>query len=92
MNADECCCEKHGLYTGTLPRLPHSRKEASMTPPKRLGGCLCGIPESCCVCGATTIPESPVTYAPNPYDEEIHGDDTPVWMCDICRDESALDI
>jgi hypothetical protein len=40
-----------------------------------------------CKCGSwDTI------YAPDPYNHDIHDDDTPVWMCERCREESALDI
>lgn len=33
-----------------------------------------------------------VTFEPDPYAEEIHYDDTPVWMCDWCRIRSARDV
>lgn len=33
-----------------------------------------------------------VTFAPDPYAEEIHGDSTEVWMCEEHRDQSAADI
>ena len=33
-----------------------------------------------------------ITYGPDPYAEEIHGDDTPVWKCAEHRCESARDI
>lgn len=36
--------------------------------------------------------ENPVTYAPNPYTQEMDDDDTCYWMCADCRYESASDI
>lgn len=32
-----------------------------------------------------------VKFAPCPYASEIHGYDTPVWLCDLCRDERAAE-
>ncbi len=43
---------------------------------------------SCERCGTTVE----VTFAPDPYSEEINFDDTPHWMCATCRRESAQDI
>ena len=31
-------------------------------------------------------------YGPNPYQHDVNGDDTPVWMCEPCRQQSADDI
>ena len=49
------------------------------------------VPEDtseCCInCGN---PEA--TCGPDPFMDEIHGDDTPVWLCERCRYESAMDI
>jgi len=42
----------------------------------------------CEVCGTT----EDVSFAPNPYQSDINGDDTEVWMCGNCRHESAMDI
>ena len=42
----------------------------------------------CISCGTTKN----VTFGPDPYQSEINDDDTPVWMCDTCREESAMDI
>ena len=33
-----------------------------------------------------------VTFEPDPFASEIHDDDTPVWMCASCREQSAWDI
>ena len=27
-----------------------------------------------------------------PFAEEIHGDSTPMWLCDYCADNNAMDI
>jgi hypothetical protein len=43
---------------------------------------------TCITCGTTENLE----YGPDPFAEEIHGDDTPVWECEACRYESARDI
>lgn len=44
--------------------------------------------EKCESCGTTEN----VTFAPDPYDEDINGDDTPVHLCEHCREERAADI
>jgi hypothetical protein len=31
-------------------------------------------------------------YIPDPFSSEIHGDDTPHWICDDCEYQSAMDI
>jgi len=36
--------------------------------------------------------DNPVTYAPDPYNEDIHGDNTKVWLCANCRHEYSMDI
>lgn len=41
--------------------------------------------EYCCYCGATTNLE----YGPDPYNADIHGDITPVYLCAECREERA---
>lgn len=46
------------------------------------------IDPRCDTCGAT----DGVTRGPHPYMSEIHGDETPVWMCDGCRTEAAGDV
>ena len=33
-----------------------------------------------------------VTLAPCPYAHDIDGDDTPVYLCDLCREERAADV
>lgn len=40
----------------------------------------------CCSCGSKTELE----FGPDPYAEDIGGDDTPVWECSECRENSAL--
>lgn len=45
----------------------------------------------CRSCGAELEGEDAVP-SPDPYAEEICGDDTPVVECDSCRRESARDI
>ena len=42
----------------------------------------------CESCGTT----EDVVYGADPFAEDVHGDDTPVWMCGNCRYESAMDI
>lgn len=32
------------------------------------------------------------TFGPDPYAEDIHGDDTPVWLCEGCSKSRAADI
>lgn len=43
-------------------------------------------------CETCEIISKDVTFAPNPFQEEIYGDHTNVWMCSICRYESSQDI
>lgn len=33
-----------------------------------------------------------VSFAPDPYQEELHGDVSPVYLCDSCREKSAEEI
>ena len=33
-----------------------------------------------------------VTLAPDPYNSDLYGDETPVWMCEDCRLQRADDI
>lgn len=42
----------------------------------------------CEECGTTVD----VTYAPNPFQYEIHGIEINVWMCEVCRQASAMEI
>lgn len=42
--------------------------------------------------GPCTTPESPVIVGPDPYQFEIHGDDTPRRLCVECRLKSRLEI
>lgn len=47
--------------------------------------------------GATRVPCSRcaapnATFGPDPYDDQINGDDAPRWMCDGCRQQSAANI
>jgi len=37
----------------------------------------------CIKCGAT----DDLSFGPDPYDEEVNDDSTPVWECGNCRDE-----
>ncbi len=41
-----------------------------------------------CGCGST----KDVVFGPDPYQSEIHGDDTPVWLCEDCYYELCMDI
>jgi len=45
------------------------------------------VPQPCYQCGDTEA-----TFGPDPYAEEIGGDDAPVWECACCRYQSAMDI
>jgi hypothetical protein len=46
------------------------------------------IPEPCEGCKTTEN----VTFDADPYAHDIDGDDTPVWLCDECREQRADDI
>jgi len=37
-------------------------------------------------------PYDDVTYEPDPFDEELNDDDTPVYQCKNCREDSLMDI
>ena len=43
-------------------------------------------------CGRSDTKENPVTKGPDPFAYEIHDDETEIWECDNCREESAMDI
>lgn len=45
-----------------------------------------------CVGCHKKFPESQIEFAPDPYDEEINGNEKPVWECESCRAESASEI
>ena len=38
-----------------------------------------------------TTPSEPVTRGPDPYDMEIHGDETPVALCRACRHKRYME-
>jgi len=42
----------------------------------------------CCSCGTMKN----LSYAPDPFSEEINNDSTPVWECEDCRHQRAMDI
>jgi hypothetical protein len=46
-------------------------------------------PDECPVCGRDDVA---LYFGPDPFAEEIRGDDTPGWQCGDCYQESALDI
>lgn len=33
-----------------------------------------------------------IRWGPDPFAEEIRGDDTPLWLCDDCYHESCMEI
>jgi hypothetical protein len=45
--------------------------------------------KKCCSCGKVG---DDVTYEPDPFYDEIFGNDTPVWECADCRYESTMEI
>jgi len=45
-----------------------------------------------CISCRKFFPISKISFAPDPYSEEINEDTTPVWMCDECRYESMMEI
>lgn len=42
----------------------------------------------CFRCGTTEA----LTFGPDPYNSDVNDDDTDVWECDRCRQDSADDI
>ena len=36
--------------------------------------------------------EGPVTFGPDPYEQDVNGDDTPVWLCQRHADDRAMEI
>jgi len=46
----------------------------------------------CILCECSNTKENPVTKAPDPFQEEINGDNIEVWECDKCRRDLADDI
>lgn len=45
----------------------------------------------CCTC-RKKYEETEMVYGPDPFAEEIYGDETPMWLCDDCHEQSRLDI
>jgi len=45
-----------------------------------------------CVSCHKLFPETEIEFAPDPYQEEINGDNRKVWECEACRFESAMAI
>lgn len=43
----------------------------------------------CGSCGRNSTKENPVVKGPDPYQSEINDDETEVWECMECREESA---
>lgn len=41
-----------------------------------------------CYCGET----EGITWGPSPYESEIHGDNTPLWMCPECVGRSREEV
>jgi hypothetical protein len=46
----------------------------------------------CELCKREETEENPVEYRPNPFNYEINGDDTPMYICDECHYELARNI
>jgi hypothetical protein len=46
----------------------------------------------CQDCGCSNTKENEVYKAPDPFAEEIYGDDTEVWMCKNCREDRRDEI
>ena len=38
------------------------------------------------------VEEDCMVYGPDPYNSELHGDDTLVWECTSCNIESAIEV
>lgn len=51
-----------------------------------------GLANGLKVCEECNLPKDDVKFAPDPYDSEIDDDDTPYWLCQDCREESAANI
>ena len=46
----------------------------------------------CEICDCSNTEKNPVTKDADPYASEINIDDTEVWECAQCRDDSAREI
>ena len=46
----------------------------------------------CFRCGCKNTKENPVTKGPDPYQSEINNDNTEIWECEKCREDSAGEI
>ena len=46
----------------------------------------------CVECGKEGTKDNPVTFGPDSFNEEINGDDTSVWECADCREDSDAEI
>lgn len=45
-----------------------------------------------CVNAAYAVCKGEVTFESNPFAAEIYDDHTPMWMCEECRYQAAMDI
>lgn len=59
---------------------------------KHCDSCICGEGKPKCSREFCETPDSPVTFAPDPFRSEVHGDETPIWECKNCRYESGMEI
>jgi len=48
--------------------------------------------KECEDCGGLDKESNPVTYYPDPFNDEVYGNEEYVWMCANCRCSSANEI
>ncbi len=46
----------------------------------------------CVICGCSNTKENQVIKAPDPYQLEMNDDETELWECEQCREDSEGDI
>lgn len=59
---------------------------------KHCKSCICENGKPKCSRSYCETPYNNVTFAPDPFSSEINGDETPVWMCEQCRYERAMEV
>lgn len=80
---------EHESSTEVLPSIPRVFFDRSFT--TEVLPSTPNFPCRDCGCGNHADQDN-VTFAPDPYEADLHNDQTPVWMCEECRRQSAREL
>jgi hypothetical protein len=48
--------------------------------------------EGVCIFSGRDDCEGQLLYGPDPYEQDVNGDETPVWLCQRHADDQAMEI